>query len=68
MVAAAGAGVRAVEVELLRRQARLPRLLVQRRREIALIGPRSVGCTLTSMTPGSGVTMSWVSRGSGGGP
>ena len=40
VVAAAGAGVQSVEVELLRREAALARLFVQRHGEVAQVGPR----------------------------
>ena len=67
VVAAAGAGVTAVEHELLGAEPRLPRLLVERRRASTSSVQSFAGCRLTSMTPGSGVTVKWFNRGSCGG-
>ena len=59
VVAAAGAGVAAVEHELLGRQARLARGVVEVRRCGRPARPSScAGWMLTSITPGSGVTCS----------
>ena len=65
VVAAAGAGVPAVEHELLGAQPAEPRLLVQAVEVIATSSSQlRAGCTLTSITPGSGVTLMTLSRGS----
>ena len=68
VVAAAGAGVAAVEHELLGAEPRLPRLFVERR-GLTRPAPSQLcaGCMLTSITPGSGVTLKCSSRGSDGG-
>ena len=58
MVAAAGAGVTTIQHELLGAQPRQPRLFVEFAGETVSPSQLLSGCTLTSMTPGSGVTES----------
>ncbi len=62
VVAAAGAGVAAVEHEFFRAEPRLPGLLV----EVVVFSTSSsqlwAGWMLTSRTPGSGVSLKWLSR------
>ncbi len=68
VVAAAGAGVAAVDHEFLGAEPGLTRLLIQRLGDVRPPRPSScAGWMLTSMTPGSGVTLMTLRRGSGGG-
>ena len=68
VVAAAGADVAAVEHEFFRRQPDLARLLVQFLAALNDLRPSfDAGCTLTSITPGSGVTEKCSRPGSRGG-
>jgi hypothetical protein len=62
VVAAAGAGVATVEHELLGAEAGLAGLLVEDLVSRTSSSQLEAGCTLTSMTPGSGVTASFCSR------
>ena len=62
VVAAAGAGVRAVEVELLGAQPRVAGVFVDAGGDRDQLVPISAGGTFTSMTPGSGVTLTWLMR------
>ena len=68
VVAAAGAGVAAVDHELLGAE---PRLAARPRRGLGVVAPARArsraGWMLTSITPGSGVTLSALRRGSRGG-
>ena len=68
VVAAAGARVPAVEHELLGHEPRVVRVLVEPLGDRDASRPSCrAGCTLTSMTPGSGVTLMRFRRGSRGG-
>ena len=68
VVAAAGAGVAPVQHELLDREPGEPRLLVERLGDLDLLAPGPcAGWMLTSITPGSGVTLIDSMRGSAGG-
>ena len=64
VVAAPGTHVPAVDHEFLRAQIALSRVVVEVRRRADGSSQLALGCTLTSMTPGSGVTLKLTRRGS----
>ena len=64
MIAAARSGMATIEHEFLGAQPALPRLIVQTADDLLQFLPIWAGCTLTSITPGSGVTLSTPKRGS----
>ncbi len=67
VIAAAGAGMSAVDHEFVGAEPRRMRILVKPRVISTASRHDAAGWMLTSMTPGSGVTLSTLSRGSGGG-
>ena len=67
MVAAAGAGMAAVDHELVGAEAATGGVLVEADGDVDRLAPARAGWTLTSMTPGSGVTLMTSRRGSYGG-
>ena len=64
MVAAAGAGVAAVDQETVGAEPRLGGVLVEAGGDVDRLAPVRAGWTLTSITPGSGVTLITSMRGS----
>ncbi len=64
VVAAAGAGMAAVDHELVGAEPGDVRLLVDAARDVDGLAPDLAGWTLTSITPGSGVTLMTSMRGS----
>ncbi len=67
VIAAAGAGVAPVDHEFVGAEPRLPRFFVKRRRVSTACRQLVEGWILTSITPGSGVTLITSRRGSCGG-